>query len=94
MFHCVTLLHSPPGECFFFYKTTEVNKAYKKNLPPPTIIIIESSDNCGTNTLVTYYLNFIARQDICVKCLKGRKTRYCPPPILWKVSAQILVQGH
>jgi len=29
---------------------------------------------CGTSTLVTYYLNFIARQDICAKCLKCRKT--------------------
>jgi len=27
-------------------------------------VIIDSSDSCGTSTLVTYYLNFIARQDI------------------------------
>jgi len=27
------------------------------------VVIIHSSDICGTSTLVTYYLNFIARQD-------------------------------
>jgi len=44
---------------------------------------IDSSDICGTSTLVTYFLNFIARQDICTKCLKFRKIRY------WQTGTKI-----
>jgi len=41
--------------------------------------IIDSADICGNPTLVTYYLRFIAWQDICTKFLKCRKTRYWRP---------------
>jgi len=39
-------------------------------------VIIDASNICGTSTLVTYYFNFIARQDICAKYLKCRKIQY------------------
>jgi len=52
------------------------------NIPPLRAAIFDSSDICSTFTLVTYYLNLIARQDICTKCLKCRKTRYWPPGMI------------
>jgi len=54
---------------------------------PPTWAIIESSGICGTSTVLIYYLNFIARQILCVKCPKCLKIQnWRPVHAVWSSS--------